>query len=238
MATSSLSGHHNFDCKKAAPFPIELPSAIYRNTNNLKDDEGKITKYRSYEGFVVSSDAAFDISKLMPPAFTPMPLAWAKTSLPLTLLPLGFLTQHVQEVSRQFATLASQVSAVEEEVINLSIDQTDFRNLIARLHLCKANIVKLHDRWHFQQTLAAIICELIELHKPDRSLPRTAKSIEKAKRTTSGKEYHALERAAAAQQSLVQHIKYDIEALPKRISNQSTAVRRHWHCTDDTAPNC
>ena len=221
-----------------------LISSISYDANEMKVYEedsdvsiqGEGLKYRSYEGIVFSSDPAIDIAKLLPPAYIPIPSIWATSSLPLALLPLEILIRHVQDVSKQLAALASQVSIIEEEVVNVQrvpFDQTDFKDLIGRLHLCNANTVKLHRRWHFQHTLAATIYELIESLRPeDLNLPRKAKSKKKAKRITSEKKYQSLLRTVAAQQKLIQSIKYDLEVLPQRISNQFTTVC-HGTCSHE-----
>ena len=185
-----------------------------------------------YEGIIISSDPSFDISKLIPPAFIPIPSVWAESSLPLVLLPLGFLIQHVQEVSKELAILAHRVSTIEEEIVKhqrLPLEQADLKALIRSLDRCNAATVKLQRRWHFQHTLAATIYELIESYRPDSGFPRRKRSLKKAKLITSVIEYHALVEAAAEPQKLFQSIKYNLEILMQRINNQYTVVRHGFH---------
>ena len=195
--------------------------------NCNRDNEGKKCKYRSYQGTVISSDPTLDIAKLLRPAYIPIPLTWATTSLPLALLPLEFLIRYVQDSSKELTDLASQVLIIENEVVRrVRSQQTDFKDLIERLNDCSANTVKLHRRWHFQHTLAETIDELVKSDEPeDLKSPRSAQSTEKAERIALNKKYPLLVRRVAAQQKLIQSIKYDLEVLPRRISNQSTAVR-------------
>ena len=97
----------------------------------------------------------------------PIPREWIEPDLPLALLPLNFLVQHVQDVSRTLASLKNLVLLVEEEVASckeITTDQPNFKDLIGRLHRYDTGTIKLHRRWHFQCMLANAICELVELH--------------------------------------------------------------------------
>ena len=104
--------------------------------------------------------------------------------------------------------------------------QAYFTDLIVRLHLYKADAVKLDCRGQFQQVLAVIIRKLIDLFKPDANPSRKVKSKKKAKKITSGREYCSLEWALAAQQNLIDSIEYKLKVLPQRIEDQFTAIRR------------
>ena len=218
-------------CDKAASLLILLRDSKSCNPNRYKDIErigigGKL-KYRRCEGIIISSDPTMNIKELIPQAFYPVPPGWAESDLPLALLPLGFLIQHVKIVSRKLAALASRVSAIEKEVADLqntAIDQTDFEDLIEKLHLYNAETVKLQRRWHFQQALAKTICELIMSHSPDENHDCAGKKKEKFRCITERRAYRTLKRTAAAQQALIQGTRYDLVALPQRISNQFTTV--------------
>ena len=136
------------------------------------------------------------------------------------LIPLHFLTRHARRLSKSVVQLKETVSSIEEQVNkaqNTHADRTDFKDLIGRLHLCDAEAIKLHRRWVFQCTFAATICEFIKLHDPTMiRLPTSNRAF---------KDYRLLSSAAALQLNLSQNIQYDLEVLPRRISNQSTAVR-------------
>ncbi len=139
-------------------------SLVIQTNGHSRMQEGDwITKLNPFNAILITSELDFHLSKTARP-FT-VPSEWTSNDLPMVFLPLEFLVRHVRLVSETLAGLTSEVSFVEDVVINDN-DKTDFKSLIKRLHVCSRELVKLRRRWHFQITLAETILELIEIHDP------------------------------------------------------------------------
>ncbi|KFZ16902.1 hypothetical protein V501_02015 [Pseudogymnoascus sp. VKM F-4519 (FW-2642)] len=128
-----------------------------------------------FNAILISSNPTVNMPKIAQ-SFS-LPSLWSTTDLPIVILPLEFLLRHIRQVSETLVKLTTEVSCIEDIVIDgskspahpeqlvSSINHT-FKGLINRLHICNREIVKLRRRWHFQMTLARTIVELIEIHDP------------------------------------------------------------------------
>ncbi|KAL7932934.1 hypothetical protein V8C35DRAFT_305856 [Trichoderma chlorosporum] len=181
----------------------------------------------SFRAIIISSDPAMNTPRIAQSFRTPT--WWAYTDLPVVFLPLEFLIRHIRQVSESLAELTIEVSCIEEIVINDEISpshssefSSTFKALIKRLHICSREAVKLHRRWHFQMMLAKTIVDLIEIHGPQAVPDRHSR--DKVGDIASTYEYQQLLNAASFQHKLSQSLEYDINVLPTRIANQSTAI--------------
>ncbi len=233
----------------------DLFCSMIVQTNGFREEVGTNNSPQRtdqlFSAILISSNPTINMPKIAQ-SFTP-PQLWNTTDLPIVFLPLEFLLRHVRQVSETLAKLTTEVSCIEETVINGNISPahsvqfaSTFKGLIKRLHICSREIVKLRRRWHFQMMLVKTIVELIETHDPQivaaRRNTRTQVYItgnlhfgsgivnfgnntnDKNDILTESREYRQLLSVASLQYKLSQSLEYDLEVLPTRIANQFNAV--------------
>lgn len=142
------------------------------------------------------------------------PNSFEGTDAPMIFLPLGFLIHHVRLFSTKLADLTETVSFIEKEVIDAN-DEADTKNLIKKLHICNRNAAELQRRWHFQLSLSSAIVDLLDHEFHDLRAQNHIRSYES---------HNRLKNAAALQRKISESLKYDLDAIPKRITNQFNAV--------------
>ncbi|CAG8950595.1 hypothetical protein HYFRA_00002804 [Hymenoscyphus fraxineus] len=201
-------------------------SMIVQSSGFLDDSARKISLQRAdplYRAILISSDPMINMPKIAPSFSTPT--TWNETNLPIVLLPLEFLLRHVRQVSKTLAQITTEVSDIEETVINGNVlpvhsEQftSTFTGLIKRLHICNRENVKLRRRWHFQMGLAKTILELIKSHETWH-----ISSFDPSPLIYS-LEYRQLRSVASLQIKLSESLEYDLDVLPVRISNQFNAI--------------
>ena len=166
------------------------------------------------------------------------------TDLPMIVMPLAILQHQVQQTSGRLANLIRVVEEVESTVAAGS-QTADFSDLVQKLHSCNTNLIKLERRWHLQDKLASSIQDFINVYK---SPITRAQNINFSKCEFRGKSnfyfqnegqdktvpagdfqndtyFRKLDSDSTLQGKLSRASEYDLSVLPRRISNQFTAVR-------------
>ncbi|KAL2062433.1 hypothetical protein VTL71DRAFT_6699 [Oculimacula yallundae] len=163
------------------PYDGEMFCSIVVRTTLVHEERGGRGPYRQFRAVVIVSDPSINLEKFTRSYSTPT--NWNNTYLPMVVLPLGFLQQHVYIVSETLMKLMTEISAIETTVLDDDNTKAEdlassvsgiFKGLIKRLHLCSRDAVQLRRRWHFQITLAESIIELIESHDPQVMANRKA----------------------------------------------------------------
>lgn len=191
---------------------------------------------------------------------------WKKTDLPMVVMPLVLLRHQVQQTSRKLADVIRRVEEVESAV-TASSQTVDFNDLVQKLHSCNTDLIKLERRWHFQDKLASSIQEFInsykspinsqsnnfsgctfqgpvDFHHEGQTETNPVHAIEPQNDTY----FRKLDSDSTLQGKVSRASEYDLGVLPRRVSNQFTAVRpllvryaqsvQLLTCSKDIQPHC
>lgn len=166
----------------------------------------------------------------------------------MVIMPLELLRYHIQQTCQRLSKLIEQVEEVESNVAD-GLPTTDFEVLVRKLHSCNAELLKLERRWHFEDQLASSIQKFIDGYKQPRALSQNIdfthcnivsneggaikfqfsnegrEETLHASKLQDEKYFKKLDSDSALQSRLSRTSEYDLKVLPRRISNQFTAVR-------------
>jgi hypothetical protein len=200
-------------------------------------------KKKAFKGVLVNSDPG-SIHPL--PFSLQIPDEWESTDLPLIIVPVTLLRLHVDQTSAALTGLIVRVEGVERDVRDSSAD-TDFDSLIRVLHTCDADLIKLERRWNFEKKLVTEVLKIIYKYRQpqsnyqeigfyncticpaDRAAINFLLSNSSPDRTDtpgvySTKPFKVLDSFVTLQEQRCRASEYDLGVLPRRISNQFTAV--------------
>jgi hypothetical protein len=143
------------------------------------------------------------------------------------LLPVRILQKHTAATRKRLVDLAKELTVIEERIAGLSEDialgnmmqSTEKDNRL--LNEMNLKHMKFHRRWNFELELGASILRYFDM----------------AAARDSGKHKHNVQAYTKAMRDQVERkirssesLKYDFDTIPRRIRNQSKAVRIHLHC--------
>ncbi|KAK4910028.1 hypothetical protein LTR66_017460 [Elasticomyces elasticus] len=197
---------------------------------------------RHFEAYLINS-----VPRSIDPLPFPLqiPHEWESTDLLLVIFPLTILRIHVDQTLAALSGLILQVEAVERDVRDSSAD-TDFDYLIRLLHFCDADLIKLEMRWNFEKKLVKEIIQVLDKYRQASSNYQDVKfincdigtgekasvhfSFENAPQASdktglnSTKPFMKLCSFVNLQEQRCRAPEYDFSVLPRRITNQFTAV--------------
>ncbi|KUJ07802.1 uncharacterized protein LY89DRAFT_789480 [Mollisia scopiformis] len=140
-----------------------------------------------------------------------IPLDWKDSDMPLAIIPLIILKHHVLMTTSKLESLMKEVGAIESRMSGADRLTLDFDDIILKLHLCNKNLVDLERRWRFESHLADTIRDFIKVTLLSRNWEIITTNSEKLKNDL-------------AMQSRLDASEYDLNVLPRRITNQFTTI--------------
>lgn len=197
-----------------------------------------IHKLMVFESILVHSDSSlFELS------YAPRYISsgWGYTDLPMIVIPLMLLQHQVHQTSDRLRILKAKVERVES-VVSTDTQTADLSSLVQDLHNCNTELIKLERRWGFQNTIASSIQDLINTYRVPEKMAVSYKDYPPDQRylhsvygegfLNPNLDFEEMESELTRQKQTGDLLKYDISVLPRRISNQFTAVRLLMHhCT-------
>lgn len=176
-----------------------------------------------------------------------LPARWRASRLAMIVVPLLFLDHHVRFLTEKLADLIQRVELIERNVSATQSTKLDFNDLIHELHACNRDLITLERRWRFQNQLDYSIREFIGRYKQSSNRTQDVKFFScnfsgdghtnihidssnaedkiAPEALQNDKDFKRLDSDSVMQSRLSESCEYDLSVLPRRITNQFTAVR-------------
>lgn len=180
-----------------------------------RDDWGFYSIAMSYRGkkegeagILVHTDLpVMKWSNWAPPSDTNIQMSDTETIL---IVPWKILQFQVSQTCKKLAELMERLERLELNIAGNA--EPDLATLIQQLHKCNMDSVKMKRRWTFQERVAQKLKGLISNGFPE--IPLTAHYVARM-----------IEHNLKIQMDVSAALQYDVDDLPRRISDLFTAVR-------------